>query len=120
MNSQNFTEISKRYRTASIVQASAADILFDLLKIRENESVLDVGCGTGNLTKKIYGLSQGRVVGIDPSPGMINESQNNFGAEIEFKIMAAEEIDYSDQFDVIFCNSAFQWIADAEKTAGNF
>jgi len=73
MSNYTFTDISKRYKETSIVQSSAADILLALLDIKENESVLDVGCGTGNLTNRLFNKSRGRIVGIDPSSGMIEE-----------------------------------------------
>jgi len=61
MRNQDFTEISKRYRETSIIQNSAAEILFALLDIKENEAILDVGCGTGNLTIKLVDKSKGYI-----------------------------------------------------------
>jgi trans-aconitate 2-methyltransferase len=55
-----FSEIAKRYRETSLVQQSAAETLFRLLAIGGSEDVLDVGCGTGNLTKKIRVATSGQ------------------------------------------------------------
>jgi len=120
MVSESFSEIARRYKETSIIQKSAADILFALLKIQPAENVLDIGCGTGNLTRKIYEISGGTVVGIDPAAGMISESKKVFGKDIEFLVRSAEEIDFVNQFDVIFCNSAFQWIKNIDKAISNF
>ncbi len=51
MSTEHFSEIARRYKETSIIQSSAADILFTLLDIHKDESVLDAGCGTGNLTR---------------------------------------------------------------------
>ncbi len=120
MSNELFSEIAQRYKETSIIQSSAADILFALLDIHKDESVLDVGCGTGNLTKKIYDYSGGYVIGIDPAIGMIKESKKVFGQDIQFEVSSAEEIDFTNQFDVIFCNSTFQWINDVDKVIINF
>ena len=120
MNNQDFSEISKRYKKTSIVQNSAADILFALLDIKKNQSILDVGCGTGNLTKKLFDKSHGYIVGIDPSSGMIEESKKNYGKEIQFQAGSAEDISFKSIFDVVFCNSTFQWVIDANKAINNF
>lgn len=120
MNSQDFTEISKRYKETSLVQSSAADILLALLNIKKGDSILDVGCGTGNLTKKLYDISQGVVIGIDPSPGMIEEAKKNYGNVINFEIGSAENYLINRNFDVIFCNSTFQWIKNQKLAINNF
>ncbi|MDR2941648.1 MAG: methyltransferase domain-containing protein [Treponema sp.] len=119
-NSQDFTTISKRYKEISLLQSSAAEILFSLLNIQNNENVLDIGCGTGNLTKKIYDISKGNVVGIDPAKGMIEESRKHYGNLISFEENIAENITYENKFNVIFCNSAFQWVKNQEMAVGKF
>lgn len=35
--------------------------------------------------------------------------------EIEFRQVAVENLDYSNEFDVAFCNSALQWFSDPDK-----
>ncbi|WP_202319022.1 class I SAM-dependent methyltransferase [Archaeoglobus neptunius] len=108
------------YEKYATVQKSASEILLKLLKIGENDDVLDLGCGTGHLTRKIRSLTKGRVVGIDPSEGMIREAiEKSKGLDITYEIKSAENMDYEEGFDVIFCNSAFQWFKDPEKAIKN-
>jgi trans-aconitate methyltransferase len=120
MMNQDFTEISKRYKETSIIQNSAAEILFALLDVKENESVLDVGCGTGNLTDKLFEKSKGYIVGIDQSTGMIDECRKSYKRKIDFQVGSAEEMSYENLFDLIFCNSTFQWVKEADKAVSNF
>lgn len=109
----NFTEISSKYENNAIVQKSASEILFDLLDIQANDNVLDLGCGTGHITKIIRDKTKGKVVGVDPSEGMIEKAKEKYSnMGIIFRNCSAEELDYQHEFDVIFCNSAFQWFKD--------
>lgn len=111
----DFSEIAKRYEKDSLVQKSASEQLFDLLKISGNETVLDVGCGAGNLTKRIAEQTKGKVVGVDASEGMIKEAKRNYGGlGIDFTVCPVEELNYTNSFDVVFCNSAFQWFKHPE------
>ena len=111
----NFSEIAAKYEKNSLVQKSASDKLFDLLQIKETDAVLDVGCGTGNLTKIIAEKTRGRVVGIDASEQMIEEAKRNYShLDIRFEVCPAERMPYMDSFDVIFCNSTFQWFKNPE------
>lgn len=113
--STDFSEISARYEQDSLIQKSAAEKLFGLLAIGENDDVLDLGCGTGNLTRKIRGMTVGQIVGVDPSEGMIQEAAANLdGKDVAHLVMAAEALTFDDAFDAIFCNSAFQWFHDPQ------
>ncbi len=117
----DFNKVAGNYERKSIVQKGAAEILLSLIKIKSNESVLDAGCGPGNLTRKIKDLTKGRVAGVDVSQNMINEALGKYGNDsMEFYTMDAEELGFKGEFDVIFSNSAFQWSHDPLKACGGF
>jgi ubiquinone/menaquinone biosynthesis C-methylase UbiE len=110
-----FSKISEYYEKTSVVQRSASDILLDILDIRETDDVLDLGCGPGHLTKRLREISKGRVVGVDAAGGMIAEAKDSYGRDsIEFRACAAEDMEFKGEFDVIFCNSSFQWFKPPE------
>jgi len=105
-----FTDIAAHYRETSLVQASVGTQLIELLDIPGNADILDVGCGTGNLTAQLSKRTTGTVTGIDPSEGMIHEASRAYSdPRIRFLVMGDREMRFKAEFDVIFCNSAFQW-----------
>ena len=53
-----------------------------LLNPKKGETILDIGCGTGDLTKKISEQC-GKVIGIDNSNEMIQSAQKKY-PEISF------------------------------------
>jgi ubiquinone/menaquinone biosynthesis C-methylase UbiE len=115
----NFSDIASNYERNSLVQRSASDRLFDLIQIKENEDVLDLGCGTGNLAKKIREMTSGKVLGMDASAGMINEAKKKYSSfDISFAVYSADHVPYEDSFDVIFCNSTFQWFKNPDSVLG--
>jgi ubiquinone/menaquinone biosynthesis C-methylase UbiE len=63
MSSTNFSEISARYDRDSRIQKSAAERLIGLLDLRGNDDVLDLGCGTGSLTRKLREMTNGALPG---------------------------------------------------------
>lgn len=71
------------------------------------DRMLDVGCGTGVLTRlaaQAVGPS-GHAVGIDPAPRMIGVARENAartGSQAEFKLAAIERLPFDDSsFDVV-------------------
>ena len=48
-----FSEIAHSYSQLSSIQQSADQVLIKKLKIREDEDILDLGCGLGQLTAEI-------------------------------------------------------------------
>ena len=88
-----------------MVQQAAAEKLLALLEIGEKDDLLDVACGPGHNTQRITRLTQGRVMGVDISDGMIAQARAKYPA-LEFRQAAVEHLDYRDEFDVVFCNSS--------------
>lgn len=120
MAGTDFSEIAARYERDSLVQKSAAERLLGLLAIQPHDRVLDLGCGAGNLSRRLRALTDGAVVAVDPSASMIREAKGHRdGAGIEFRVLAAEAVAEVEAFSVIFCNSAFQWFADPGRVLAN-
>jgi trans-aconitate methyltransferase len=109
-----FDNVSGQYQQKALVQQAAAEKLLALLSIGANDNVLDVACGPGHVTRQIKAMTQGRVVGTDISAGMIRQAQAKYPG-IEFRELAAENLDWQEDFDVVFCNSSFQWFTQPGK-----
>jgi trans-aconitate 2-methyltransferase len=90
------------------------DDLVALLERRENLSVIDLGCGTGELTLKLAGaLSGASVVGIDNSPAMLEKANANVNANVNFELRSIEDL--SGEWDLIISNAAIHWVEDHPK-----
>lgn len=86
--------------------------ILSYLNPKPTETILDLGCGTGDLTNKIF-LAGARVIGVDSSLGMISRAKSKF-PEIEFLQMDARELDLDRTFDAIFSNAVLHWILEKE------
>ena len=64
--------------------------LVGLLSPKAGERILDIGCGTGHLTKAIA-LAGADVTGIDNSPEMIDSARVRY-PEIDFQVADAAEL----------------------------
>ncbi len=87
--------------------------LLSLLQPHPGETILDLGCGTGHLTRAIA-ASGARVIGIDNSATMIETARNTY-PEIEFFVADARDFSFPFPFDAIFSNAALHWIPEAEQ-----
>lgn len=96
----------------SFVWNYGADLV-PLLDPRPGESILDIGCGTGQLTAKIA-ESGARVTGLDSSPGMIGQARQNY-PNLQFKLADAAGFSFPGEFDAVFSNAALHWIREPEK-----
>jgi trans-aconitate methyltransferase len=85
--------------------------LVELLAPRAGERILDLGCGTGQLTAAI--ASQGaEVVGLDHSAEMIREARGNFPA-MRFEAGDGRTFTFDAPFDAVFSNAMLHWVKPA-------
>lgn len=115
---ENFSRVAPHYQNISTVQKAGAKVLLEKLDIRPDDSVLDLGCGTGNLARQIREYTRGQIVGVDPSAEMLREARSR-GGGIAYEQGGAEDIAYMARFDVIVCNSVMQWFTDPPKALAN-
>jgi ubiquinone/menaquinone biosynthesis C-methylase UbiE len=75
------------------------DVLFPKY-IKKGLSVLDLGCGVGRTTSRIYEMSR-KVIGTDISEAMITLAKERHH-NIDFRVMDASHLDFPDSaFDVV-------------------
>ncbi|WP_220483146.1 trans-aconitate 2-methyltransferase [Paenibacillus thiaminolyticus] len=85
--------------------------VIELLQPKAGESVLDVGCGTGDLTARIR-ESGAHVVGIDKSEAMIAQARRKY-PNLRFIVADAEcplPEAMAEAFDAVFSNAALHWM----------
>jgi trans-aconitate methyltransferase len=90
-----------------------ADMLA-LLESGPGERVLDVGCGTGDLTAEIA-ASGAEVVGIDAAASMVRQAREKY-PELAFEMADAREYEPG-AFDAVFSNAALHWIPGEDHDA---
>jgi trans-aconitate 2-methyltransferase len=92
---------------------------FDLLAQLDDISprtIVDLGCGTGELTAELAKKWQhAQVVGVDSSPEMLEKSRAYAGERLRFMTAAMEQWTPSRPIDLILSNSAFHWLNPHEK-----
>lgn len=92
-------------------------VMKELLPNLKGKTVLDLGCGYGELSRYFVELGAKQVVACDISQNMINLArEKNNHPNIEYKILSMENLSSLEgKFDVIFSSLAFHYIEDYNK-----
>lgn len=92
---------------------------FDLVKLIQpapEMCCLDLGCGTGELTKHLHkSLGAKSTLGVDSSDTMLAKARTFEGSGLTFEKGRIETY-RGGPFDVIYSNAALQWVPDHERT----
>jgi arsenite methyltransferase len=117
---QDTPELANTYERAGIVQFHHGKFLIGPLVLKAGEHVLDIGAGTGRLAEFVAGLvgPQGRVIGIDPLESRIEIARLRQSKTLSFETDRAEDLSrfHDGQFDAVYLNSVFHWIAEKDRT----
>jgi trans-aconitate methyltransferase len=103
----------QKYRHASAHQKEWGAKLIAELNLKGCERILDLGCGDGALTAQLASLVPGGfVVGVDSSPSMIAAASEYSRPNLSFTLLDINRLEYEQEFDVVFSNSALHWVKD--------
>lgn len=87
--------------------------------LTEGMHVLDVGCGTGAITRGIAEAvgPKGRVIGIDNNPALIEKAREAHGGipGLTFETGDIYSLSYEQQFDIVTCARVLVWLSDPTK-----
>jgi SAM-dependent methyltransferase len=102
---------AKDYReNAGFVHGLAGGVL-EWLDAKAAEHILDLGCGDGQLTKRL-GTTGASVVGVDASLEMVAAARER---GVAADVGDAEALPYArNTFDAVFSNAALHWVRDQD------
>jgi trans-aconitate 2-methyltransferase len=80
--------------------------------------VVDAGCGSGNVTEDLLAkLPNGRVIGVDGSPSMVEEAAARLGEDPRASFICQDlaQLKLDEEVDHVFSNATFHWIGDHDR-----
>ena len=95
---------------------------YDLLSFVRSAAgmrVIDLGCGTGKLTRELHQqLNARETLGIDSSESMLAGTRELEKPGLKFQRGTIESFGGGEPFDLIFSNAALHWVPDHESLFG--
>ena len=107
---------AEEYDAQSAPHEEWAEQILARLDLEGDETVLDAGCGTGRLTKRLVELvPKGRVIGVDASAQMLEKAREHLGDDADLRQHDLTELDLGEErVDAVYSSAVFHWIADHE------
>ncbi len=100
-------------------KAQRAKPFFDLLGLIQPspcECAVDLGCGTGELTRTLFDrLRAGRLTGIDSSPEMLKKAATQAVTGLAFELKNIADYQPAGPLDLLFSNAALHWLPEHES-----
>ena len=87
--------------------------------LKKGMSVLDIGCGTGSISKDIANIvgKSGKVIGIDNTEKFIKSGNNSYREVKNLKLIHIDLFEYEpeEKFDLIVAARVLQWLSNPEE-----
>ena len=109
---EDFQDFIKKLELQAVETAEERIPLYLKVGVKDADSILDVGCGSGMVTRDIAHLTKGKVTGIDGSKDMIDVAKKVLCDYDNIKLVTgdAENIPFDDNsFDIVTCNLMLMW-----------
>lgn len=84
----------------------------------KGKTILDLGCGLGR-EAVLFAMEGAVVTGIDLSEVSIKKARElamKMGVDVTFKVGNVDQIDFKDEFDIVYCRGSLHHLPDPEKT----
>lgn len=101
-------------RDFDFVHQYSGDVM-SLLDLRAGETVLDLGCGNGALTRRLADAGV-NAVGMDASPELLAAARETY-PELTFLAGDATDFTLERPVDAVFSNAVFHWIGEEDQPA---
>src|SRR5918997_5460307 len=102
-------------RLSAPLTAMGTEVL-DRLVLRGDETVLDAGCGTGNVTRLLCErLPRGRVIAVDAAPSMVEQARAALPDAVDVRQADLVSLALERPVDAILSTATFHWIADHDR-----
>ena len=85
--------------------------VLQLLNPKPGETLLDLGCGDGELTLKLIDAGC-HVIAVDSSPAMVESS---LAKGINARMMDGQHLEFEGVFDAVFSNAALHWMTQPRE-----
>ena len=103
-----------KYHQFQSERSAPFDDLLKLVDVRSNLRVVDLGCGTGELTRRLAdSLLDSDVLGLDSSPQMLERSREYIRPGLQFEM--GDQAELNGEWDLIVSNAALQWSDNHEQ-----
>jgi ubiquinone/menaquinone biosynthesis C-methylase UbiE len=90
--------------------------MFSLLPDVKGATVLDLGCGAGELCRRISDLGAKKVTGVDISANMLELAQQEVPEGVTFQHQAMDDMEFSPEtFNLVVSSLAFHYIENLEE-----
>jgi len=111
--------LAERYSETSAWQHERGLLLIEVANPADGQTILDLGCGTGELSAELarrVGPS-GRVIGIDPAPARLEHARKNKPPELDnltFEQASGDDLRPvgDGTVDLVYSNYALHWMLD--------
>jgi trans-aconitate methyltransferase len=110
--------VGRGYASQSTHHRSLDDWFLERCSPAPDHVVVDAGCGTGEFTARLADLvPDGRVIGVDPDPSMLDGARANARPNLELRAGALQDLDAvcgRASADLVVSRSVLHWIRPEE------
>lgn len=109
--------------------SSTENALLECLKLKGKETILDAGCGTGNLLAAIREKfkHRGTIIGFDITPAMLDLAEAKLSYKSKFNKSLQLELAHCENFsvkntsvDIVICSSVLHYLPHPDKALHQF